>query len=452
MYLLTFTILLLPVLLTLFCCMPDKAKPVFLLCASILVYGWGSPTRLLIPAVYLCVDYGIGLLLGALQKHRRTSLGILLAVIVLQAAALPCLRGDFADNPPPIYPIGIALITLQGLGYLIGIYRKKHDADRNFLRVALYLTFFPMLYAGPLLTYPEFCTQLKKRRYNIQSVGAGISMFIRGLTEKVVLADTLGYVFGELRQSDPAQLSMLTAWLTVLTFSMYLYFELLGYVDMARGLGRCFGITLPRQFGQPFLSHGVTRFMEQWNITHVLWFQTNFRHVLLENSRHRWMKYASLVLMWMLIGIWYNTSYNFLFWGMCIGILLLLEQFFLGKILEHNYAFGLIYTLFSLHFLWVFLFADNLGEVFTYWKAMLGFGSGLLDSYGVYFFTSYIVFLLICIYIATDLFRNIMDRISVTPIGTKIAAYMPLIDCLLLVLCLSFMLDADTASQLWLHL
>lgn len=449
---LTFTVLILPLLLLMFCLLPQKGKYPFLLCAGLLIFGWSSPVRLVFPAAYLCFDYGIGLLLGRLQDRRGISRAILVGASLLQAAALLMIRRAFADSTDPFFPIGTAIMTLQGLGYLIGVCRKKHPAEKNFLHFALYLTFFPLLYAGPLISYPEFRSQLEKRRYNIHSLGAGIELFIRGLAEKVVFADTLGYVFRELRQTDPAQISMLTAWLTVVTFSMYLYFELLGYADMARGLGKCFGITLPKAFGQPFLSNGVTQFMEQWNITHVLWFQSNFRHLLLQGSKHRWMKYASLVVMWMLIGIWYNTTFPFLLWGMFIGLLLAVEQLFLGKILERNYAFGLAYTAVVLQFAWVFLFADSLPEVLAFWKAMLGFGSGLADSYGIYFFTSYIVFLLICFYIASDLFRNIMERIAATAVGRKIAVYMPLINCLILIFCMASMLYADGQAELWLHL
>lgn len=447
---LTFTILALPLLLLLFCCIPQKGKPVFLLCAGLAVFGWNGPAGLLFPAAFVCFDYGIGLLLGKMQEHRRLCCVILTAASLLQAALLTFVRWHWKQEA--FFPIGIAVITLQGIGYLIGIYRKKYPPELYFPHLALYLTFFPILYAGPLLPYQEFRRQLTENQPNVRSVGDGLGLFIRGLAEKAVLADTLGYVFRELRQTEPAGISMVTAWLTVLTFSMYLYFEMLGYADMARGLGSCFGFDLPRNFGQPFFSSSVTQFMENWNITHVLWFQTNFRHFVFGRVRYRWVKYASLVLMWMLIGIWYEPSIQLLLWGMLIGLLLAAEQKFFKHIPDRNYAFGLIYTALSLQFSWVFFFAEDMSEVLHFWKAMVGFGSGLIDQYGVYFFTSYIVLLLICFYIATDLFRNITERISATAVGRKIASYMPLIDCILLIFCLACMLYTDAPAELWLRL
>ncbi len=449
---LTFTILLLPVLLLLFYCVPRKGKHVFLLFSSLTVIGWSSPAWLLVPSVLVCFDYGAGLLLQKLQAHRRSCAVLLAVSAILQAAGLFLLRHFYADGTNPIRPVGMAVITLLGLGYLIGIFRNKHPAEKSFLHLALYLTFFPIQYAGPLLSYSEFHEQLEKPQYHIRSLGKGLGLFVRGLAEKVILADTLGYVFRELRQTDPAGISMLTAWLTVVSFSLYLYFELLGFADMARGLAGCFGIRLPKQFGQPFFSSSLTQFMEQWSITHILWFQTNFRHFLFPNNKYRWVRYVSLILMWMLIGIWYRSSLTFLLWGFFIGGILALEQLFFKRIPEQHYAFGLIYTGLALQFSWVLFFCGSLPEVLMFWKAMLGFGGGLIDQYGVYFLTSYIVFLLICLYIATDLFRNITERIAATAVGQRIASYIPLLSSLLLIFCFAYMLYTDASAVPWLCL
>ncbi|MBE6851648.1 MAG: hypothetical protein E7504_08000 [Ruminococcus sp.] len=449
---LTFTLLVLPLLLFLFYLIPSRGKPVFLLLVGFLLYGWGNPIRLLVPAAYVFYDYGIGLLLQKVEKHHTFSRCIVIVTAVLQAAALTVVRMYANEDSEFLFPLGMAIFTLHGLGYLIGVHRRNHAAEVHFCNFALYLTFFPVLYAGPLISYSDFQEQLCKNKHHIVNLGSGLGLFVRGLAEKVVLADTLGYVFRELRQTDTASISMLTAWLTVIVFSMYLYFELLGYADMARGLGRCFGINLPKNFGQPFWTPSVTAFMESWNISHVHWFQKNFRDFLFRTVKHRWTKYASLVLMWMLIGLWYGSTLQFLLWGLFVGVLLATEQFFLNRILKRNYAFGLLYTGVSLQFAWVLLFAGSMSEAGDYWRAMLGFGAGLADRYGLYFFTSYIVFLLICFYIATDLFRNITERVAVTAVGKKIMSLMPLIECVLLIFCFACMLYKSIPIELWLKL
>lgn len=449
---LTFTVLVLPLTLLLFYLIPTRGKRAYLLVVGFLLYGFGNPLRVMIPLLYVLFDYGVGMLLKKVEKHHYLSRVIVMLTAALQAAILTAVRLVSERNTEFLFPLGMAIFTLNGIGYLIGIHRKRHAAEKNILNLALYLTFFPTLYAGPLISYGEFYEQLQKNRHNIVNLGSGIGLFVRGLAEKVVLADTLGYLFLELRRTDAASISMLTAWMTVTVFSMYLYFELLGYADMARGLGLCFGITLPKHFGQPFLTSSVTAYFESWNITHIHWFQVNFRDFLFRNIKHRWTKYASLVLMWMLIGVWYGTSVQFLLWGLIIGLLLAAEQFVLGRVIKRNYAFGLLYTAVSLQFAWVLLFTDSMTETAMYWKAMLGYGAGLADRFGLYFFTSYIVFLLISFYIATDLFRNITERVAVTPVGKKIASLMPLIECVLLVFCYACMLYKQIPSALWLQL
>lgn len=454
MYLSTLTFLLaaMPVLLAVYFCMPNKGKPVFLLCSGLFLYCWGAPLRILFPAAYICFDYGVGLLLGKFRKQRAFCRILLTVSILLQAAALVAIRlvtGGGTDN---LLPVGIALYTLQGMGYLIGIYQKKHPATVNFLDLALYLSFFPTIYAGPLLTYPEFSRQVEQRRCNVLHLGEGLSRFIRGLAEKVVLADALGFMFRELRQADMTELSMLTAWLTVITFTLYLYFELHGYAEMARGLAACFGIALPENFRQPFLAGSVTDFFSTWNISIQQWFRMFFRPFLYRNQQSQLQKNFSIVVTWVVIGSWYGTSLPLLLWGLLIGLLILLEQFGFGAYLRKNYAIGLAYTMVTLQFGWVLFFADNLTEVGLYWRTMVGLGAGLFDRYGVYFFTSYIALLLICMYVATGLFRDITDRIRKTAIGGKLLLFSPLIDGVLLIFCMASMLYTETPQTLWLEL
>ncbi len=449
---LTFTVLALPLLLLLYYCVPEKSKNGFLLCAGLLIYGWGAPLRLLVPLIFLLYHYGIGILLEKLLGRAVLSRMLLLGSVLLSSAALFLVRRMTDNTPDLLWPVGLAILTLQGIGYLIAVFRKKHEAERNFLYLALYLTFFPILYAGPLIPYAEFREQITCRKCSILNLGSGLGLFIRGLAEKVVLADTLGYVFRELRLSEAGEISMLTAWLTGLTFALYLYFELMGYSDMARGIAACLGFRFPRNFGQPFFSSTITGFMEGWNITHLVWFQQNFRHFLFRRTEHRVLQNLSRILMWMLIGLWYGSSSRFLIWGFLIGLLVTMERLFLGRILKRNYAFGLLYTAITMQFSWVLLFTDSFTEVLQYWSAMVGFGNGLVDSYGMYYLTSYAVLLLICYYIATDLFHNITEHVAANPVGKKIAALLPLLECVLLIFCFACMLYRRVSSELWLRL
>ncbi len=449
---LTFVLVMLPALLLVFYCIPGRAKPYFLLVSGAILCGWGMPFRLLFPAAYICFDFGVGLLLEKCRKHKQFCQFLLAFSFLLQVAALVAVRAVTGAGTENYLPIGLAFYTLQGLGYLIGIYRRKHAAEIRILDFALYLSFFPTLYAGPLMTYPEFCRQMEQRRCNVLNLGAGLSCFVHGLAEKVVLADALGYMFRELREADMAQMSMLTAWLTAITFTLYLYFEMHGYAQMAKGLGLCFGMRLPENFRQPFLAESITDFFNNWNITILTWFRSFFRPFLYRDQNRPLQRYGSLLITWVVIGSWYRSGIPLLLWGLIIGLLIMLEQLGLGAYLKRNYVIGLAYTTVILQFTWVLFFADSLREVGLYWRTMLGFGSSLADQYGIYFFTSYIALLLICMYIASGLFRDIVDRIGKTSVGKAISYIIPLFDAALLVLCLASMLYTETPQMLWLEL
>jgi alginate O-acetyltransferase complex protein AlgI len=449
---LTFIIAVLPMLLLFYYFCPGRVKYGFLLFASLLIYSWGSPVRVLYLSAYICYDYGMGLLLEKCRKHGKFCTAMLAGSAVLQAALLMIIRQTDGEAGFAFFPMGIAVYTLQGMGYLIAVYRNRCPATVNFLNLALYLSFFPTLYAGPFLSFREFSQQLGKKRCNVLELGEGMEIFIRGLAEKVVLADAFGSAFRELRQTDAASMSMLTAWLTTVTFSLYLYFDLLGFSEMARGLGRCLGFSLPRNFRHPFFASGLTSFMQSWNITLVLWFQTNFRHFLFGRHQKKWRKYMGLVLMWMLIGVWYGTKPQLLLWGLLIGLLLTMEPLLLKPFFQHNYVLGIVYTTVLMQFLWVLFYADGLGEACRYWVTMLGFGSSVTDSYGIYFFTSYAALLLLGLYAATDLFRNITERIGRSKFGRFFHTWTPLVHGLLLIFCMASIIHGENTVAQWLQI
>ena len=447
---LTFLIVILPIMLMIYYLLPDRARQGFLVICSFVLYGWGSPLRILYPAAFLCYDYGTGLLLEKCRKNKIISIIVLCFSAIMQITVMSYIRNNANENQ--FFPFGIAIYTLQGIGYLTGIYRRHHSAEENFFALGAYLLFFPALFAGGLFSYAEFADQNHHKHLNIVSLSNGLSLFIRGLAEKVVLADTFGYIFRELQQIAPENMSMLTAWMTTIIFSMYLYFELLGYSEMARGLGKCFGYELPKNFSHPFFTSSMTAFMKSWNITLVMWFDTNFRKLLFRNYSKKWTGHLGFVLMWILIGAWYGMKPQFILWGILTGLFLLNEKLFLEKIIRQKYIAGVVYTAIASQFLWVLFFSDSFRQAGGFWKAMLGFGNGILDQTGIYFLVAYLALILMGFYIATDLFRNIAERVTASKFGQKLTVFMPLFHSILLIFCLASMLYGRQSETLWLWL
>lgn len=444
----TFTVAVLPVLLAVYYLIPEKGKRGFLLAASLLVYGWGSPIRVLYLAVCVLFDYGIGLLLERLHGRKTLCTAILAGAAVGHAAGMVWIRSTVTQTL--LYPFGIGVYTLQGLGYLIGVYRRRHTAAVDLTELALYLSLFPTLYLGPLMRFTDFSEQMKKQDRSVAQLSGGLSLFIRGLAEKVVLSDTFGYIFRELRQTG--QMSMLTAWLMTITFIMYLYFEMLGITEMARGLGRCFGLDMPKNFSQPFFCPSVSGFMQSWNLSLVQWFQTNFCELLFDGQKRKWSKPVGTILMWLLMGAWYGQRVQLLLWGAAVGVLMTVDAFVTEKLFRKQYLAGLVYTAVVMAFVWVLFFSDSMAETGSIWASMLGFGNGITDRNGLYFFTSYIALLLLGLYIATGLFRNITERLSDTKPGRVLEVWKPLLHGVLLLFCIASMLNGEQAQELWLGL
>lgn len=447
---LSFLMLGLPLLLLIYYCIPVKGKQIYLLLSSLLLYSWGSWSKLLYLAGIVCYDYMTGFMLDK-YRHKKLLCGsILLCSVLLQVTVMVWFRNMIQMHKDFLFPIGVAVCTLQSLGYLIGVYRNQHSAEFNLIRLGLYLLLFPVLLAGPLFSYEEFIRQSEHQKLNIIALSNGLSLFIMGLAKKVVLADMFGYIFRELQQVSPANMSMLTAWLTTIVFSMYLYFELLGYSEMARGLGTCFGYDLPENFNHPFFTPSITAFMQSWNITLTAWFQRNFRNFLFHENQKTWLDFLSLILMGVFIGAWYDTKLQFLVWGFLIGMLLVFDKLFMEIFTRKRYALGLCYTGVLLQFLWVLFFADNFKETVLYWKTMLGFGNGITDSNGAYFFVSYIGLLLIGLYVATDLFQDITERFTSAKIGQRVALLKPVFQGVLFLFCIASMLYGKQNGMLWL--
>lgn len=449
---LTFILLALPAILLLYHCIPGRGKNIFLLLASWLLYSWGSPIRLLFLWVYVLYDYGMGMLLEKCRRQKILSALLLGMSAVLQTFGLIFLRLAASDTENFQFPAGLGIYTLQGLGYLIQIYRSRQRADISFVRVALYLSFFPVNFAGPLISFQEFWQQQDNRRCNILHLGAGLGTFVCGLGEKVVLADTMRYIFDELRQIDANNMSLLTAWLTVITFSLHLYYSLLGYSEMARGLAECFGLRLPKNFQHPLFSTSISNLAENWNVTVTAWFQLHFHHFLFGNVRKKWQKYASLLLMWVIMGAWYGTQLPYLTWGLLMGIFITAERLFLRKFLKSRHVLGIFYTFLVTQFAWTLLMCSSLEETAVFWRAMLGFGKGLSDQYSLYFLTSYAPILLVSIYIATGLFHNFTDGLSGTKAGKLIFALVPAAQGALLIFCLASVLYTHTDTPIWLKI
>ena len=289
--------------------------------------------------------------------------------------------------PEVALPIGISFFTFQGLSYVLDVYRGEAVAERNPLRVALYISLFPQLVAGPIVRYTTVADEIRNRRETLDAFTDGAVRFLFGLGKKMLLANQLGLLADQVYATRPEFLTTALAWLGAAAYTGQIYFDFSGYSDMAIGLGRMFGFHFLENFNYPYLSQSVTEFWRRWHISLSTWFRDYLYIPLGGNRCAHWKHIRNILVVWALTGLWHGAAWNFLCWGLYFGLLLLGEKYGWGRILErapaalrHLYAMVLIVVS------WVLFRAETLDYAVRFLQAMAGFAQGgLTDGRTTYY-------------------------------------------------------------------
>jgi alginate O-acetyltransferase complex protein AlgI len=276
-----------------------------------------------------------------------------------------------------ILPAGISFYTFQTLSYIIDVWRGAAPAERNFVRFAGFVSFFPHLVAGPLTRHHQLIPQLTR----IATTGisprwrAGILLFCVGLCKKVLLADRLGNLVDPLLV-PPMELDALRAWLALAGYALQIYFDFSGYSDMAIGLGRLFGIELPQNFNSPYKAASPSDFWRRWHMTLSAWLRDYLYITLGGNRCSPARRRVNLMVTMILGGLWHGANWTFAAWGTWHGLMLVLHQANaerwerLPVVWQRNVTF-LLMTLG-----WVFFRAETFGQAAHWFAALAGLGAG----------------------------------------------------------------------------
>lgn len=327
-------------------CRNRTYRNIVLLVFSLIFYGWGEPQYILLMILACLVAYVCGLLLEWAQDRPHTKKAILIIGICIFISNLFVFKylnfayanlRHIAPSLPVIasvaLPIGISFYTFQILSYLIDLYRGEIRVQKNFLYLALYISFFPQLIAGPIVRYQTIEEEILNRQETLDDVVTGTRRFIIGLAKKVILADHLAALSELIYRGNPQMYGTGLYWVAAIAYALQLYFDFSGYSDMAIGLGQMFGFHFLENFRHPYLACSITDFWRRWHISLSSWFRDYVYIPLGGNrvSKGRWI--FNMIVVWCLTGFWHGAQWNFLLWGLYYGILLLLEKLLLGKYL-----------------------------------------------------------------------------------------------------------------------
>lgn len=423
----TFLYYFLPCVLLLYFLAPAKAKNTVLLMASLFFYAWGEPVYILLMLFSIFIGYIAGLLL---EKTIQRPIGCITPKVVLTGAVgiftllfiifkytdfiienVNAATGMAIPLRHIVLPIGISFYTFQMISYLVDVYRKEVPAQRNFISLALYISMFPQLIAGPIVRYSTVAEQVHTRKSTWEGIENGITRFVVGLSKKVLIANELGRLC-ELYKGT-ADTSVLYTWIYAVAFMLHIYFDFSGYSDMAIGLGRILGFTFPENFNYPYISGSITEFWRRWHMSLGTWFR-DYLYIPLGGNRVCSIKwYRNILLVWLFTGFWHGASWNFVVWGMFFGLLLVIEKKWLIPILRKAKVFNHIYVLILLMISFVIFNGENLGEAFLHIRNMLGFGGiPFYSKEAGYYLGSFGVLIMAAIIGSTPAIRLVCNKIQ----------------------------------------
>ena len=442
----------LPTIIILYFITPKKYRNYILLIFSIIFYMYGEPKYVILMLVEILVAY-----FGALLIDKYKSKEIFLITIIIHIGLLCVFKYTdlFIGTINSIFktnisflnitlPIGISFYTFQILSYVIDVYRGKVKVQKNILKLATYVSLFPQLIAGPIVRYETICDELDNRDETIEKFSLGVRRFIIGLAKKVLIANMLGELCTKFSLVD--ERSVLFYWIFAISYMLQVYFDFSAYSDMAIGLGKMFGFTFLENFNYPFISKSITEFWRRWHISLSSWFK-DYVYIPLGGSRKGTLKLVrNILIVWFLTGIWHGAAYNFIIWGLFIGVFLVIEKLWLSKYISKLPKFlRNIYVLFIIMISFIMFNAGSINEAFFNIKGLFGLNKEVfINNYTIYYLKSYLIVLIIAIFGATPLFKNIIEKLKKSKCLNKIINVLePIFLIILLLLVTAYLIDSS---------
>ena len=380
-----------------------------LLIFSLVFYGWWDWRFCFLMFGVIFISYFSAIQMGKEQtKKPFLMIGIVVPLMALAyfkycnffiSSFVSAFKIHNAISLKIILPVGISFYTFQALSYTVDVYNKKLSAEKNFIRFALYISFFPQLVAGPIIRASDFLPQLnEERNITIQNFSVGIQIFVFGLFKKIVIADYLSVFVDEVFRA-PGAFHAISLILAIIAYSIQIYFDFSGYSDMAIGCAKCLGYDFIRNFNIPYISRNITEFWRRWHISLSSWLRDYLYIPLGGNRKGKVRTYINNMLTMLLGGLWHGANWTFVIWGAIHGIALAIHKLYMtwrGKTTKSEneipfyqygakkvitYIFSVILTNIFVGFTWIFFRSDNFSTAFFYISRIVFFKTGIIHIY-----------------------------------------------------------------------
>lgn len=391
-----------PIVTLLYLIIPKKVRYIWLLISSYYFYMcWNAKYAILI-AVSTIVTYGVAILVEHIQNKKyaklamfggfAVNLGILFFFKYFDFAlhnlnkVLNILHVQAINNPFDILlPVGISFYTFQALGYMVDVYRGECKAEKNLLKYALFVSFFPQLVAGPIERSKNLLSQIerttKEKMVSLEAVSSGFTMMLWGLFMKMVIADRVS-IFVDSVFNQTYLIGTVETVAGAIGFAVQIYCDFGGYSAIAIGAAKIMGFELMENFNAPYFATGIADFWRRWHISLSTWLKDYLYIPLGGNRCSKLKKYRNLMVTFLVSGLWHGAAWTYVLWGAIHGFYQIIEDLMkpfwkkFNALLHVNteafsFTFGKIVATFLLtDFAWIFFRAGSISQAFMYVKRM----------------------------------------------------------------------------------
>lgn len=412
-----------PCFLIIYYLMPHQIRNIVLLSGSILFYAIGEPRYVPLILVSAAINYVVALRVEKETdsiKRKKAWLGLGLAFdlgmlfyfkytnFFLEGVAAISHHTVKVPVVNSVLPLGISFYTFTSVAYLVDVYRGDIKAERSKVRFGTFFCMFPQLLSGPIVRYSEIRDSLRERRNTMSRLESGLKIFTIGLGYKVILANQLATMWNSIQTIGFESISTPLAWLSVIGYSLQIYFDFNGYSLMAIGIGEMLGFSLPVNFAHPYMSRSVGEFWRRWHITLGSWFKTYVYIPLGGNRCSKLRQVFNLFVVWLLTGLWHGASLNFVLWGGYLFVFITLEKLLLEKWLARNKVISRVYLLLVIGISWMLFAITDLHEIGMFLTRLFPFlpssgGIAVNHSDFIKQISSYGVLILLGVFLSTPL-------------------------------------------------
>ena len=453
-----FIFVFLPIFLLLYYILPKSWwRNALLVIGSLFFFGWSDPLNLPLLLLALIVNFTLGYLIHlVLEKKSRQAARPLMWIAVIfnlsllvfykysgfliQSAAN--LLNKTIEFENPALPLGISFFTFTGIAYILDIYHSAEKVEKNIVRFSSYFVMFPKLLQGPITRYSMVKSGLINPRPTADEILEGVRRFIGGLAKKVLLADQLAIAVNKVFSAEFDAIGANVAWFGLLAYTLQIYLDFSGYTDMAIGLGKMLGFSLPENFNFPYISRSISDFWRRWHMSLTNWFRT-YLFIPLEFARKRekfLRQQSNIVIVFLLTGLWHGASWNFVIWGIYFGLIMAIEASGWGRTLKKlPAAVQHVYSLILIIFGWILFRITDISLWGPFIKALVGVNGWRTDASMRYFNILQFIPILILGVLFSLPFVNTVEK-KILANGGVIRLFWDLLYLLLFILSVAFIL------------